>query len=299
SLIFLALMLLLAWWGLPALDGFAKFAAWGGLLAVYVLFVIVETSGLILTLRRWRVNPGPNLEPNETRLRTALQRTVRQYRGRVYTSHWKMFGWPIIDCQVSDPQLSQPGDRQTRHRQPPRVARGWIAVGDEAVGLLLAIGGRARGFVAIGGRAVGVIALGGVAFGGLALGGCAAGALAFGGLCCGGVALGGVALGWQAVGGAACAWDTAVGGLAIARNAAAGGVAVAAELAYGGAAWARHGNDELARSALTNHPYLAGLAWYHLHLKSVTALVVILSVLPNFMMWGAMYRREPSANNHA
>ncbi|MBS0266019.1 MAG: sigma-70 family RNA polymerase sigma factor, partial [Planctomycetes bacterium] len=74
SLIFLALMLLLAWWGLPALDGFAKFAAWGGLLAVYVLFVIVETSGLILTLRRWRVNPGPNLEPNETRLRTALQR---------------------------------------------------------------------------------------------------------------------------------------------------------------------------------------------------------------------------------
>ena len=53
-----------------------------------------------------------------------------------------LLGLPLVDVNVCDagPQSS------------PGVARGWIAVGDDARGVLVAIGGKALGFLAVGGR---------------------------------------------------------------------------------------------------------------------------------------------------
>jgi hypothetical protein len=90
------------------------------------------------------------------------------------------------------------------------LARGWIAIGDVAFGILFSVGGLAFGGIAIGGLALGGITLGGLALGGYAIGGLALGYLAIGGL----------ALGFQgAVGGGAIAKEFAIGGLAIAEHA--------------------------------------------------------------------------------
>jgi hypothetical protein len=97
------------------------------------------------------------------------------------------------------------------------VARGWIAVGDVAFGVLLSVGG--------------------ISFGGVALGGLAVGALPIAGLAIGGCALGGLAIGWLAL-----------GGLAIGVRAAIGGAAIAKGFAVGGLALAEHANDRAARA---------------------------------------------------
>ena len=98
-----------------------------------------------------------------------------------------------------------------------RVARGWIAIGDDARGILLAIGSTARGLVALGGRAFGVVSFGGLALGLVAFGGLGLGVLGIGGLGAGVYAFGGGAVGWRAAGGLAIGWDIACGGGAIRR----------------------------------------------------------------------------------
>ena len=89
------------------------------------------------------------------------------------------------------------------------IAKGWIAVGDLAFGVLFACGGIAIGGVTLAGGALGLLSIGGVALG----------LYAVGGLSVGVVALGGAAFAWYAaVGGLAVAHDYAIGGLALARN---------------------------------------------------------------------------------
>jgi hypothetical protein len=104
------------------------------------------------------------------------------------------------------------------------IARGWIAIGDVAFGVVAALGGLAVGGVALGGLGVGAIALGGLAVGGLATGGLAVGVLA--------------------VGGGAIGLVGALGGLAVARDVAVGGVAIAA-----------HANDAVARELVAHGGY--------------------------------------------
>jgi hypothetical protein len=120
----------------------------------------------------------------------------------------EILGSPLIDIRIAD--LTAP-------RGP---ARGWIALGDMAVGRLFAAGGLAVGTFAFGGVAIGIVPLGGLAIG----------ALAFGGGAVGIFAIGGCAIGWQ----------LALGGLAVAR-----------EYAIGGAAFARHANDPEAHRYLS------------------------------------------------
>ena len=136
-----------------------------------------------------------------------------------------------------------------------RVARGWIAIGDDARGILLAIGSTARGLIAVGGRAFGVVSFGGLAVGLVAIGGLGLGVLGIGGLGAGVYAFGGGAVGWRSAGGLAIGWDVACGGGAFARHAAIGGAAIAGDYAVGGEARARHANDEAARSVLVHHPF--------------------------------------------
>lgn len=104
------------------------------------------------------------------------------------------------------------GPRGTERRGK---ARGWIAIGDDAVGVV-AIGGIARGIVALGGVAIGACTAGGMSLGlllgiggfsisplGFAFGGVAIGALAVGGMAIGLAATGGLAIGHFAAGGEA------------------------------------------------------------------------------------------------
>jgi hypothetical protein len=124
-----------------------------------------------------------------------------------YRSSATLLGIPVVDVVV----------RSGAHDGAVRVARGWIAVGDVAFGVLFAAGG-----VAIGGLSVGGVSIGGLAIAGLSVGLWSAGGLALG--------------------------VVAFGGAAIAISAAAGGLAVAGGHAVGGLAIAAHANDDVART---------------------------------------------------
>jgi len=122
-----------------------------------------------------------------------------------YRSAWTFLGLPLLHIRHGE-RMAGP-------------TRGWISVGDCAVGGLIAFGGLAIAPISIGGCAIGLIAFGGTAIGALALGGLGLGIWSFGGL----------AIGWQAFGGCAVAWNAALGGVSIAREYALGGLVHAAQ----------------------------------------------------------------------
>ena len=106
-------------------------------------------------------------------------------------------------------------------------AKGWIAVGDRAYGILFAFGA-----IAVGGISCGPLAIGFVALGGFGIG-----LFAFGGLAVGFAAMGGAAVGYVAFGGGAIGWLGASGGAVLARH-----------FALGGGAIAQHANDRAAQA---------------------------------------------------
>ncbi len=112
----------------------------------------------------------------------------------------RIMGMPAIDVALG------PSGSERRGR-----ARGFIAVGDEAVGVF-AFGGSARGVVAAGGLAVGGISLGGTSVGVLSGGGLSLGLFANGGMALGGVASGGMGIGGIAQGGFAIGYAVRGGG---------------------------------------------------------------------------------------
>ena len=226
---------MLAFAGRFALAPFLLF--WGVWMATFLTYILIESVRSAHHVKRIRADTE-SAEPNDAPLRLALNALAVGYRDWVFRSRATLLGYPLIDINVGNPAAPSgtggPGS-------PPagrRIARGWIAIGDDARGLLVGMGGIARGLIAIGG----------IAIGGVAIGGCSLGALAIGGL----------ALGWQAWGGVALAWHFAVGGLALAWYAALGGAAVAHDYAVGGAAWARFANDNTARAVVLDHPLLRG-----------------------------------------
>jgi hypothetical protein len=113
-------------------------------------------------------------------------------------------------------------------------AKGWIALGDRAYGILVAFGGIAVGGISCGALAVGVVALGGTGIG----------LFAFGGLAVGFAAMGGAAVGYVAFGGGAIGWLGASGGAVWARHFAAGGGAIA-----------QHANDRLAQAFMHDNAF--------------------------------------------
>ncbi|MFN3190662.1 MAG: RNA polymerase sigma factor [Aureliella sp.] len=211
----------------------------------FVVTTIVETTRTQRQIKALRVSQDVALEPNETALRSWVQSHVKNRKGRVYRSNAALFGWPLVDIQVSDP----PEDAFAEPK-PGKTARGWIAIGDNAQGLILAIGSRACAFTAVGGRAYGIIALGGLAVGGIAIGGLSIGLLSLGGGALGILAVGGLGIGWDAVGGGAIAWHAAAGGGALAYEGAFGGLAIAKHYAAGGAAYAAEVANEAANEFL-------------------------------------------------
>ncbi|WP_435020333.1 RNA polymerase sigma factor [Tundrisphaera sp. TA3] len=253
----------------------------------YVAFVVLRA---LRAQRRFHATNTAPLEPNDAPLRVAMEAGMRRRQGRVYRSRASILGRPLVDINVADPRF--PGDPPP---EPGRgIARGWIAIGDHARGLILAIGSQtAVGLMAIGGRTLGVISVGGVACGGIAVGGLAVGLVGIGGLGVGILAIGGGAIGAWAAGGGALAWNVAVGGAAIARQAAFGGLAIARDLAAGGEGFAAHFNDPISRAFFDAHPLKQGMDGLGRHrVWSIVALVAV-SVVPSALMVPLMYRTRP------
>lgn len=267
-----------------------------GITAFYVVWIIGAAIRISALVRQIRAESVENDEPesDSTPIRQSVMAMASRWRGRVFRSQWTFLGLPLIEFNVSDPATGL----QTSV-SAPRRAVGWIAIGDEARGVLLAVGGTAIGAVAIGGRATGLLAAGGIAVGGVAVGGLALGGLAAGGLGLGGLAIGGGAIGWQAVGGGAVAWDVAVGGAAIAHHAAFGGAALATEIAVGGGVSALHENDAVAKAFFETHPLKQAMDWYIGHTALANAVVIGLSILPGLLMWPMLYRRANSPDDNA
>ncbi len=122
-----------------------------------------------------------------------LPPSLRHMMGVEYRSQRTLFGWPLLHiAHGMDPRTGE-----------KRVARGIIAIGDNAIGVL-AMGGFTRGVFSFGGVAIGIFAIGGIGVGLFSLAGLSIGLLlADGGLAIGTIAWGGAAIGYLAMGGGA------------------------------------------------------------------------------------------------
>ena len=183
-------------------------------------------------------------------------------RALAWRSKFTIFGLPLIDIRFGH----SPQAALTRG-----TARGWIALGDIAHGVLFALGGFALGGIAVGGVAIGVLSTGAVAIGIIALGGVAVG----------GVANGMVAIGYIALSALfALGFETAAGFVAVAKHFADGTVFTAGE----------HVNDVTVRNWMGTSPVMRVLkATEHLRMFSPAILIPVLStVATNFLV---RYRR--------
>ena len=126
-----------------------------------------------------------------------------------YRSKWTLFGLPLIDVNMGQ----TPDGR-------PAVARGWIAIGAKAYGLVFALG---------------AIAIAPISWGGFSIG-----MLTYGGFAVGIWVVGAVGVGWSAVGVCTAAWHAGEGIVTVAYRYAIG---VTAYAAY-------HANDARARAVI-------------------------------------------------
>ena len=144
--------------------------------------------------------------------------------------------------------------------------KAWVAVGDQALGGLIAFAGMAVAPISVGFAAVGLFSWGLMAIGALAVGGFS---IAF-------WSLGGLALGWQAWGGCAIAWNLAVGTAAVAHD-----------FALGTVAQALQANNRIARLALESSASFPTLIAIYRHFVLLNSIWV----LPLFFWWRAVARR--------
>jgi hypothetical protein len=183
-------------------------------------------------------------------------RTLRAQQGgpamcREFKSATTLLGWPLYHIRYGTPAVDAP------------PVRGWVAMGDHAIGILFASGHTA--FAAV---SVGIVAGGGLSVGGIAVGVVPMAAVALGLM-----PLGGAAFGLFSIGGFSAGWTGAIGGLAIAREYAAGGWAIAA-----------HANDPVVREWLAGWlpPWLFPLE---------LGLIAVLAIVPS-LLYASRQRRH-------
>jgi RNA polymerase sigma factor (sigma-70 family) len=239
-------------------------------------------------ISRWRKIVAEEVAAGAPTLpQTQLHRHLARWEGRQWTSPWSLLGWPLVHINFGSPTL-HPADTGVPGRKP-HIARGWIAIGDRAYGIVLAVGSIATGGIAFGGVSMGGIAFGGAAFGLIGVGGFGAGLFAYGGCAIGIFAVGGLALGWLAV-----------GGLALALWGAQGGLALAFQFATGGLAIAEHANDEAA-AAFVQHSYFFRASEWLLALTQraqqsgwFTGTLIAATLVFSIGFWLVAYRRVSS-----
>lgn len=187
----------LIWWigGRETSPGNLTFMLVDG---VMVIFLASLAMGVVRTMRGRRRYLQHILDSG---LAGDTVKPVWEYRSRL-----EFLGLPLVHIRI--------GDRFAMVKGPVKA---WVAIGEWAVGGLIAFGGLAVAPLPIGGLAIGLLPYGGLAMGIFALGGLALGVFS----------IGGIALGWMADGGCALAWHAAAGGIAMARDYAIGGFASA------------------------------------------------------------------------
>jgi RNA polymerase sigma factor (sigma-70 family) len=229
--------------------------AWGmttyaiGFAVWVILFIGASGCWIWWLIRRWRTTVAEEVAAGAPLLpKTQLHRQLARWEGRQWSSRWTLLGWPLVHINFGSPAV-HPADTGVPMRKP-HIARGWIAIGDRAYGIVLAVGGIATGGIAFGGVSMGGIAFGGASIGLVGIGGFGAGLFAYGGCAVGVFAVGGLALGWLALGGAALALRGAQGGLALAFQFATGGLAIA-----------EHANDDSAAAFVKQSSFFRFGEW--------------------------------------
>jgi RNA polymerase sigma factor (sigma-70 family) len=241
--------------------------------ALLIGIVLVYAIGLVTLIlwgnrrqRQIQIEDSTTTEPTDTMNGTnstppaGAQPACREYKSKIV-----LLGLPLV-------HIAHGAGVGNQYRRG--VAKGWIAIGDVAFGILFAMGGLSVGGIAVGGLAVGVISLSGVAAGVFAFGGLAAGMFAAGGLAIGIWAVGGLAVGVYAVGGGAIAWKAAVGGGALAH-----------EIAVGGGAYAAHANDAVARNYVENSAFFSGAHTFMTHYAKHLQWLWVLALVPLAFAW--------------
>ena len=156
-----------------------------------------------------------------------------------YKSSISLLGLPLAHVAIGPPE----GSSGTRG-----IAKGWIAIGDIAFGVVFALGGLAVGGICVGGLSVGV--------------------LAFAGLSVGVWSVGGLALGVFALGGGA-----------IALWAANGGLAVASEYSLGGFAMGAHANTDAARAYFESSWFFSMASLLARHSRWLLVFAIIVPII--------------------
>jgi zinc protease len=267
-------------WNIRALGETAYLAGFGVWMLGFFTFSGLWTWWLVRRSRRVVAEEAVRRSPELPS--TRLTRWQSRWEGRQWTSPMRLLGLPLVEIRFAGPQLSADEMLWKRRRL---VARGWIAIGDRAFGVIFALGNVAVGSVAVGGVfSAGLLALGSISVGGLALGAFGLGIVGIGGLGSGLFAFGGIAVGWFALGGCAAAW-----------KAAKGGVAWAHDFAVGASATAAHANDQAARDFI-EQCWLFGaaerLAVAMSRLPGWTPLVLVALVASAVCaLWPLAYRR--------
>lgn len=182
-----------------------------------------------------------------------LPKPVYEFRTRA-----ALFGLPLIHIRM--------GDRFDMLQKPVKA---WIAVGNQAVGGLLAFGGMAVAPVAMGFCGIGLISFSGLAVGVIALGGLAWGGWTYGGL----------AMGWQAMG---C--------FALALHAAVGNIAVGYDFAMGHLVLAPNANTIAPQAVMSDWFWKGGTFLQHYSLW-----VNLLWIAPLFIMWRLVAKQKAAA----
>jgi RNA polymerase sigma factor (sigma-70 family) len=161
-----------------------------------------------------------------------------------YRSPRTLLGLPLVHVRFNRDMAGPP-------------AKGWIAIGTKAYGIVFAAGAFAVGFVSCGGLALGALALGGIGIG----------LLAFGGMALGIAATGGGAIGYVAYGGGAIGWLGAAGGATLAHH-----------FAVGGGALAQHANDQAAEVFMQHSTFFRYAEPFTWTMMTLAWLAPILSV---------------------
>jgi RNA polymerase sigma factor (sigma-70 family) len=179
-------------------------------------------------------------KPSFVRNSAFTRQSVSQSQPYEYRSQRTFMGVPLIHIRLNCVEGGK-----------TLPAKGWIAVGNRAYGILLA-----AGTIAVGSISFGPLAVGALAFGAFAIG-----LFSFGGLGIGLAAMGGVAVGYLAFGGGAVGWLGAWGGAALARH-----------FALGGGALAANANDQAAQA------FMQGSAFFR-HAEGFTWAMIVFSFL--------------------
>src|SRR5439155_27004256 len=136
-----------SWWNTHPVAITTAFISVGFGYAIALMALILWTSRTVRRIRREEAAKLPT---------GALPRAHKwAFQPFEYRSRWTLLGLPLIHIRMECMQ-----DGKTL------PAKGWIAVGNIAYGVLFAFGGVAVGTVSLGGFAVGLVAIGG---GGLGL----------------------------------------------------------------------------------------------------------------------------------